>query len=165
MNKWYVVQTQPQQELRASVNLRRQGYEVWMPVYQRLRRHARKVEQVSAPLFSGYIFVFMNPECQTWRSINGTFGVIRLICQDSRPVAVPSGFVEYLQGKMNAEGFIETPPEFHEGQAVRISEGPFEDFTGTLLRLDGHDRALLLLTVLGRDIEASFPQYLLTPAA
>jgi transcriptional antiterminator RfaH len=51
MQRWYVVHTQSYQEARAELNLRRQGFEVWLPLSRRRRRHARRIDTVLAPLF------------------------------------------------------------------------------------------------------------------
>ena len=53
MNRWYVVHTRPHQEGRAEANLVRQGFRVWLPVMERSRRHARRIETVRGALFPG----------------------------------------------------------------------------------------------------------------
>ena len=80
MNRWYVVNTQSHQEARADENLRRQGFYSWLPRFRRPRKHARRTDYVSAPLFPGYLFVRLDPEAERWRSINGTFGVVASAC-------------------------------------------------------------------------------------
>ena len=57
MSRWYVVHTRPHQERRAEANLLRQGFRVWLPVMERSRRHARRIETVRGALFPGYLFV------------------------------------------------------------------------------------------------------------
>ena len=52
MRKWYVVQTRPRQERRAEVNLARQGYRAWLPVMERSRRRAKRIETGHALLLS-----------------------------------------------------------------------------------------------------------------
>jgi transcription antitermination factor NusG len=52
-------------------------------------RHARKLTNVTAPLFPGYIFVQLDLTRDRWRSVNGTFGIASLIMQGERPHAVP----------------------------------------------------------------------------
>src|SRR3546814_1166550 len=80
MTRWYVAQTQAQGEERARLNLERQGFRTYLPRYRRERRHARRRDVVKAPLFPGYIFIELDLEQSPWRSINGTFGVTRLVC-------------------------------------------------------------------------------------
>ena len=42
-------------------------------------RHARKILNVRAPLFPGYLFVSLDLTRDRWRSINSTYGVLGLI--------------------------------------------------------------------------------------
>src|SRR3546814_10409986 len=84
MTRWYVAQTQAQGEERARLNLERQGFRTYLPRYRRERRHARRRDVVKAPLFPGYIFIELDLEQSPWRSINGTFGVTRLVCHADR---------------------------------------------------------------------------------
>src|SRR3546814_6737532 len=85
MTRWYVAQTQAQGEERARLNLERQGFRTYLPRYRRERRHARRRDVVKAPLFPGYIFIELDLEQSPWRSINGTFGVTRLVCHADTP--------------------------------------------------------------------------------
>ena len=59
---WYVVSTKPNQENRAALNLRKQAFEVLLPMMQKKRRHARQIETVLRPLFPGYLFVEFDPD-------------------------------------------------------------------------------------------------------
>ena len=77
--RWYVVQTQVNGEAKAAENLRRQGYEAYLPRYLKRRRHARKVDFTAKPLFPRYMFVAIDMATQRWRSIQSTFGVSRLV--------------------------------------------------------------------------------------
>src|ERR1700755_204170 len=94
---WYVVQTQANGEFRAAENLRRQGFEVYLPRYLKRRRHARRVETVAAPLFPSYLFVAIDMATQRWLSIQSTVGVARLVCDGDRPAAVPPHVIETLK--------------------------------------------------------------------
>src|SRR4051794_22966009 len=77
--RWYVARTLPQRELQAAQQLANQGFRAFVPRYWKNRRHARKLETISAPLFPRYIFIVLNPARERWRSINGTLGVDRLL--------------------------------------------------------------------------------------
>src|SRR5258708_11637802 len=89
-SSWYVAQTHPHAEVKASLHLRRQGFEIYLPRYLRSRRHARRVETVAAPLFPGYLFVAIDMATQRWLSIQSTIGVARLVRDGARPAAVPA---------------------------------------------------------------------------
>src|SRR3546814_12627785 len=110
MTRWYVAQTQAQGEERARLNLERQGFRTYLPRYRRERRHARRRDVVKAPLFPGYIFIELDLEQSPWRSINGTFGVTRLVFHAHTPAAVPPVIVADIQARAGAIGRAGLPP-------------------------------------------------------
>ena len=152
--RWHAVQTKPSQEDKAAFNLRRQGYDVYLPKYARLRRHARKTEKVARPLFSGYLFVAVDAGRQGWRAINSTLGVARLIAVADAPVAVPESVIEGLRAREREDGCVRLEPQRHlkNGDKVRVTEGAFESFLGLYEGLTGSDRALVLVDFLGRKV-------------
>jgi transcription elongation factor/antiterminator RfaH len=165
MKRWYVVNVLPNQEVRADLNLRQQGFESWLPRVRRARRHARRVDTVLAPFFPGYLFVRLDRAVDHWRSINGTFGVRRLLCQDDRPLVVPNGLVETLQGTVDEDGLLIVPTDqLRIGDQVRLLSGPFADSVGTLVRLAGKERVGLLLNLLGREVETLISRRMIAPA-
>jgi len=94
---WYVVQTHTNSEAKAAENLRRQGYEVYLPQMRRWRSHARRRELVMRPLFPRYLFVRFDAETARWRAIFSTVGVSNLICEGDRPLAVPQPVIAGIQ--------------------------------------------------------------------
>ena len=158
MNRWYAVNTQPYQEARADENLRRQGFYSWLPRFRRPRKHARRTDHVLAPLFPGYLFVRLDPEIERWRSINGTFGVVRLLCNGDTPLAVPDGLVEEIMQRRDGSGTVVVPlRRLAVGEAVRVAVGPFADLEGLFQEMSGRDRVVLLFNLLGRKVRASVP--------
>jgi transcriptional antiterminator RfaH len=158
MIRWYAVHTLPHQEMRAECNLRRQGFDAWLPVFRKARRHARKVDSVVVPLFPTYLFVRLDTELERWRSINGTFGVVKLLCTGDVPQAVPDGLVDGIMRRQNADGFVQIPPrQFAVGEALRVAAGPFADLEGIYEGMSGRDRVVLLLNLLGRKVKATVP--------
>ena len=163
---WYVVNTLPNQERRAELNLRRQGYEVWMPSILRSRRHARRFETVQAPLFPSYIFVAIDADKGGWRSVNGTFGVRRLVSFGGHPAAVPEEFMLALRDYAQPDNSLSPEDRgLKPGDAVRLISGPFAERVGTLATLNGRQRVEVLLSVLGRRVTASVPVSSVVPAA
>jgi len=164
MTSWCVVNTLPMQEGRARDNLARQGFRVWLPMLGVTRRHARRVETVRRPLFPGYLFVELEPAAQPWRSINGTYGVRRLLCQHDSPVRVPRAFVNALRETCDSNGVLtQAEPVLAPGQRVRIIAGPFMDCIGTIMRSSANGRVALLLGLMGGQVEASAARRDLAP--
>src|SRR3546814_18256873 len=108
--RWHAVQTKPGQEDKAAFNLRRQGYGVYLPKYARLRRHARKVERVARPLFSGYLLVAVDAGRQGWRALNSTFGFARVVAAADAPPAVPEAVIPRLRPRAGKEGRVRPAP-------------------------------------------------------
>ncbi len=166
MTKWYVVHTRPHQERRAEVNLARQGFRVWLPVMERSRRHARRIETVRVPLFPGYLFVALDIGSEAWHAINGTFGVRWLLSDGEHPQALPGEFVTRLQDAVGGDGLsTAAPADLRPGDAVTIAAGPFVECAAVVLRLAPGERVEVLLEVLGGRVSARLPRRAVIAAA
>jgi|SRR5882757_4822932 len=151
---WYVVQTQANSEAKAAENLRRQGYDIYLPSYLKRRRHARKVDLVVRPLFPRYMFVAIDMATQRWRSIQSTSGVSRLVTNGDEPTAIPQGVMRALRAREDAKGFIklDATPSLAPGDGVRVLAGAFMDNAGLFDGVEDHDRVAILLDMLGRQV-------------
>jgi len=158
MKEWYVVHTQPNSEAKATFNLKRQNFDVYLPLFRRKRRHAGRVELVPRPFFPRYLFVSIDPEHDRWRSVNGTFGVRHIITQGNQPVPVPVSVVGSLKCMEDSFGFIApAPPSFIPGQRVEIREGPMAMHIGLFCRMSEKERVVLLLDILGQQVTVTIP--------
>ena len=101
-----MVRTQLHREAKAAQQLENQDYRVFLPRFLKSRRHARKFETVLAPLFPRYLFVILDLTRDRWRSVNGTFGVDRLLMRGGEPEPVPCGLVEQLIENADANGVV-----------------------------------------------------------
>lgn len=157
MKRWFVVHTRPNAETRALDNLRRQGFETFLPRHKRRRAHARRVDVVERPLFPRYLFVAFDLVGAPWRSILGTFGVSDLIRRGDVPTPVPEGVVEALRAGVDAAAFDELEPaaRMRAGDAVRVLAGPFADLIGRFQALADTDRVVVLFDLLGREVRAT----------
>ena len=161
--RWYVVRTLPQRELHAAQQLANQGFRAFVPRYWKNRRHARKVETVSAPLFPQYIFTIFDRTRDRWHSVNGTFGVDRLLMSGGEPQPVPHGLVESLIRATDAEGNVHFGFALREGQSVKIIAGPFANLIGSLEKLDERGRVRVLLELMGAKVRVMLPVQLIAP--
>jgi transcriptional antiterminator RfaH len=154
---WYVAQTHPHAETKASAHLQRQGFETYLPRYLKRRRHARRIETVVAPLFPRYLFVSVDMTTQRWLSIRSTIGVTRLVCDGDRPAAVPVSVFEDLKRREDPDGFIllDRKPRFSRGDTVCVLEGVFQDCLGLYEDMSGDERVTILLDLLGRKVRVN----------
>jgi len=153
-SRWYVAQTQPNAESRAVAHLGRQGFATYLPRYLKHRRHARRVDVVSAPLFPRYLFIEIDTTIQRWRSIYSTVGVSRLVCTGDTPTPVSNQVVTLLKGREDPAGFIQLDhqPQFRVGDKIRILDGVFCDCLGLYDGMSDRDRVTILLDLLGRKV-------------
>jgi transcriptional antiterminator RfaH len=153
-NRWYVAQSQPHTESKAVLHLNRQGFETYLPVYQKRRRHARRTETIITPLFPRYLFVAVDMAAQRWLSIQSTIGVSKLVCNGDVPAAVPAGVVEALKRREDENGFFlfDSRPRFAPGDSVRIVDGAFAASLGLFEGLRDGERVAVLLDLLGRKV-------------
>lgn len=160
----YVLQTQPHAEGRVISNLERQGYPFFCPRTRKTMRRARKMTSVLVPLFPNNLFLQLEVSRDHWRNVNGTRGVVRLLTQGEMPQLMPIAIVEVLQDRKSTDGAMNWSSSLKIGQAIRVTEGPFVDFVGTLDHLDATGRVRVLLDLLGRSVSVALRCEALTPA-
>jgi transcriptional antiterminator RfaH len=163
--RWYVAGTLANREFSAALQLEAQRFHVFLPYVNKSVRHARRTRQVKRAAFPGYMFVALDPRRDRWRSINGTFGVSRLITGgDGAPAPVPHGVVETLFSYLDESGACRFDRDLVVGQTVRVLAGPLADVIGRLVRLDAHGRVQVLLGILGGQVYATLERAVLEAA-
>ena len=163
--RWYAVQVQPHRELRAEAQLNAQGFVTFLPVVQKTIRHARAFRSARAPFFPGYLFVRLAIGRDRWRSVNGTYGVSRLVMAGELPQPVPPGIVEALQTLRDHDGLMSFGPNLKIGEQARILSGPFAGRIGALSRLPPSGRVQVLLEIMGSQVAVSVGREVLAPEA
>ncbi len=155
MKQWYVVYTHARSEKTALHNLRRQGFDAYLPQRLKQRRHARRMDWTPSPLFPRYLFVEMDIQRTRWRAINSTIGVIHLFTQGLLPTPVPFGVVEDIQAHEDEGGMValNTSDSFKKGDLVRITAGAMYDYEGLFDCVDDNERVVVLLNLLGREVK------------
>ena len=162
--RWYAVQTQPNRELRAKGQLENQAYKVFLPRRLKTVRHARKLTDVAAPFFPRYLFIRLDLTRDRWRSVNGTFGVTRLVMQGEMPHPVPRGVVEAMLASVDDKGFLCLGESLKVGSQVRLAAGPFADQLATLDRCDDCGRVRVLLEIMGASVPVQLERKFVTAA-
>jgi transcriptional antiterminator RfaH len=143
---WYVVHTKPRQETRAFENLQNQGFHCFLPTMQVQKLRNQKVQTITEPMFSRYLFIQLDDTTQNWGPIRSTLGVSRLVSFGPLPAKVPPEFIAFLQ---------EAPPEalermFAPGDRIHVADGPLKGLEGQYLAHDGEARAFVLVDLLGQ---------------
>ncbi len=163
---WHVVQSHFHSEAKAQVHLARQGFETYLPRYLKRRRHARRVDTVSAPLYPGYLFVAFDPVVQQWRSIRSTVGVSRLLCNGEVPRTIDCSIIDGLKHREDSQGFIQLAQrsQFSCGDQVRVRDGVFNDCLGLFENMTDSERVVILLDLLGRKVRVTLDEEFIAAA-
>src|SRR5712692_9782228 len=117
--RWYAVHTLPLREAYAQGHLRNQAFRTFLPKRRKTVRHARRLRAVEAAFFPRYLFVVLDLTRHHWRSVNGTFGVSRLVMRGEEPHPVPCGLVEALIEMADSDGILQFSQNLKVGSAVR----------------------------------------------
>ncbi len=143
---WYVVHTKPRQEARALENLQNQGFNCFLPTLQVQKLRNQKVQTITEPMFSRYLFIQLDDQTHNWGPIRSTLGVSKLVSFGPQPAKVPPEFIAFLK-KAPAE-IIERM--FAPGDTVQVASGPLKGLEGQYLAHDGETRAFVLVDLLGQ---------------
>ena len=151
---WFAVYTKPRQEQIALLNLERQSFDCFLPMAENPYQRRSKQHQVRCePLFPRYLFLNAVPELQNLATVRSTRGVVGLVRMGFELVRVPESIITGLKAGMHPDtGLIALDPvELHEGDSVRVFDGPFVGARGILKERCGETRSILLLNMLGRE--------------
>lgn len=142
MMKWYVVHTQTGSEEKvrqslqnriATSDLKDRMGQILIPTEQvsEVRSGKKKISQ--RKYFPGYILVEMELDENTWFLVRTTPGATGFIGMGKQPSSLSAQEVDNIM-KRTVETKAKPSPKVHfeKGEAVRIIEGPFLNFNGSI---------------------------------
>jgi len=149
---WVVVKTKPNQEQRAKINLENQGFDTYLPLLRQKKFYRGKWIDFNEVMFKGYIFIKKNHAFCNLHKIKNTYGVINLLLD--KTTAIPyevdeSELIEVID-------IVETNNSgFKEGDNVIYTKGINSKIIGILKNKLNNNRAILILSILGKNQEVS----------
>ena len=167
--KWYVVHTYSGYEKRVAellmqrvktMGLEAKVFDVFIPTQSKIRISHGKKETVKERMFPGYILVNMILDDNSWLAVRTTQGVAGFVGAARKPSPLPQQEVKKIKEFMKTKT-LKYKTVFSIGEAVKIIEGPFADFLGTVENIDEEKgRVHVLVSIFGRDtpVELDFLQ-------
>jgi transcriptional antiterminator RfaH len=156
---WFVTQLRPQGLKRAIDHLQRQNFPTFVPAFEKTTIRAGVVRQARAPLFPGYLFVSFDPADPSWRAINSTRGVSRVIISTPHaPTPLPQPLMAGLMARCDENGLLKPPPSLTVGDKIRVLAGPFAEMVTTIETLPDQARIGILIILMGRAVKSSVPR-------
>lgn len=168
-SKWYVIHVQTGYEGRVktaleqrikSLGVEKKIFEVIIPMRDIVIVKKGKKSKATEKVFPGYVLVRMILDDDSWLVVRTTEGVTGFVGAGLKPtpisdseVAAIMKFVQQEQPKFKAK--------FSVGEAVKITEGPFADFLGTIEAIDEEKgKVRVLVSIFDREtpVELDFLQ-------
>ncbi len=166
--KWFVVHTQSGHEARVSETLRQRVntlglvgkiFELLVPTQDKVVVRGGKKATVKEKIFPGYLLVKMILDDNVWLAVRTTPGITGFVGIDNKPTPISDAEVA------NIQKFVSAPAPFKTkltiGEAVKINDGPFTGFLGTIHELDEEKgKVKVLVSIFGREtpVELDFLQ-------
>jgi transcription termination/antitermination protein NusG len=161
LKKWYIIHTYSGYERKVAESLmnRIQAYDLGECIGQILIPTEDVVEMksgkkiVSTKLtFPGYILVEMDMTDKAWHIVRGTPKVTGFISTGKKPTPLTEEEINEVVNRVSVTAEQPKPKfTFDRGDAVKITDGPFKDFTGVVEDVNPDRNTLkVMLTILGR---------------
>jgi transcriptional antiterminator NusG len=169
--RWYIVHAYSNFEKKVAESIREQAKqrgledhfdEILVPVETVVEvRRGRKVN-AERKFFPGYVLVKMNLTDEVYHLIKNTPKVTGFLGSDNKPMPISEAEANRILHQVQ-EGIERPKPSvsFEVGEQVRVSDGPFASFNGTVEEVDeGRSRVKVAVSIFGRatPVELEFGQ-------
>lgn len=166
-NEWYTIQTLSGQEMKAEKSLHKRILEeemgefideILLPMEKvvEVRGGTKKVSQ--RKLYPGYIFIQMKLYDEEkrllptpWDFVRNTQGIIGFLGGE-RPIATPTDEIAAIKAQITEAEESEKPRvNFEIGEVVKINDGPFQNYNGSVEEIDAEAGKLkVTIDIFGR---------------
>ncbi|NWG17960.1 MAG: transcription termination/antitermination protein NusG [Chloroflexi bacterium] len=157
---WYVVHCYSGQENKVrhsieqrieTMGMRDKIFDVIVPTEEEIEVKDGKRRTVERRVFPGYILVEMKMDEDSWYVVRNTPGVTGFVGMGNDPTPLRAEEVKQIMDRMSDDA-PKVKVTFKVGQKVRIIDGPFNDFIGTVAALDpDKSKVRVMVNFFGRD--------------
>lgn len=167
--KWYVIHTQTGHEMRVkegleqrvkSLSVTDKVFDIVIPTRDIVVVKKGKKSKATERVFPGYLLVRMILDDQTWLVVRTTEGVTGFVGAGLKPTPISEKEVQAIMKFVQQEQ-PKFKTKFSVGEAVKITEGPFADFLGTIEEIDDErGKVRVLVSIFDREtpVELDFLQ-------
>jgi transcriptional antiterminator NusG len=167
--QWYVIHTYSGYENKVKANLEHriesmgvedQIFQVLVPMEEEIEIKNGQRQTVNKKVFPGYVLVEMAMSDESWYVVRNTPGVTSFVGSGNRPTPLVEAEVKKILKQMG----VEAPKfklQFTKGQSVRVKDGPFAEFIGTVDEVNPEkNKVKVLVSIFGREtpVELDFLQ-------
>ena len=159
-HKWYAIQTYAgsEQSVKRAIEtlVKDNGVEeklknILVPTEDviEVKNGEKKITERS--IYPGYAFIEIDLDTSLWQKIQSLPKVGRFIGESKRPTPLSEKDIGVILEKAQKKGAPKPKIFFENGESVRITEGPFANFTGMVEEYDmEHGKLRLNVSIFGR---------------
>jgi transcription termination/antitermination protein NusG len=167
--KWYVIHTYSGYENKvkanlehriASMDMAHKIFRVVVPTEEEVEIKNGQRRTVHKKLYPGYVLVETVLEDDSWYVVRNTPGVTSFVGHGNTPTPLPEAEAQAILRQMREEK-PQVRITYHKGDRVKIIDGPFAEFLGTIDTVDDEKTKLrVLVSMFGREtpVELDFLQ-------
>ncbi len=168
--EWYVIHTYAGYENKVKANLQsRIGsmnvedrvFEVVIPMEDVMEIKQGKKQVVQKKVFPGYLLCRMYLDDDSWYVVRNTPGVTGFVGSGAKPTPLSVREVDKILQVKKDQKKLRPRLEFEEQESVRVTSGPFANFTGSISEINVDQSKLkVLVNIFGREtpVELGFDQ-------
>jgi transcriptional antiterminator NusG len=166
---WYVVHCYSGYENKVRHNLEQRIetmgmkdkiFDVVIPTQEEIEVKDGKRKTVERHVFPGYVLVNMILSEESWYVVRNTPGVTGFVGMGNTPTPLRPEEVQQILRRMEAEAPV-VKVTFKIGERIRIVDGPFNDFRGSVAEIDmERSKVRVMVNFFGREtpVELDFLQ-------
>jgi transcriptional antiterminator NusG len=158
--RWYVVHTYSGHENKVAETLKQRAetlsltdkiLAILIPTQDKIQIKRGQRKTVSEKIFPGYMLVNMELNDDSWLAVRTTQGVTGFVGVGNKPTALPKHEVDAIK-KYMTQATPQYKADYVEGEAIKITDGPFNDFLGTVNNIDEEKGQVeVLVNIFGRE--------------
>jgi len=159
--EWYVIHTYSGYENKVRQNLMHRVesmdvadriFDVIVPTQEEIEIKSGQRQTVQRKVFPGYVLVKMIMDDDSWYVVRNTPGVTSFVGMGNRPAPLTQEEVDSIITGMHAEA-PRVKVSMAVGDTVRIMDGPFSDFRGTIDEINQEKgKVKVLVSFFGREV-------------
>ncbi len=167
--QWYVVHTLTGKENKVKASIEKMAEakdlshllgRILVPTETEIRSSGGQRREVKRKLYPGYVLIEVDPTDEMRQLITQTNGVTHFVGSSDEPVPLRPDEVRQILEVMGEES--QRPKAIWAvDQSVRVTEGPFSEFTGKIVEVNPERETLkVLISIFGREtpVELDFTQ-------
>lgn len=149
--KWIIAKIKPNKEKLASINLVRQGFNVFLPKIKKIVKVFNTSRIHIKPLFPGYIFIEVDKV--NWVKINNTYGVRQVLAIDGKPLSVSERILNSIKSKCDKNDFFHKNFYIKKGERIKVNMGQNPSLDCIFHEFINYKRSSILIKLLDQHVK------------